>query len=163
MYTAVPGNLEMQPTTPSSGVMRRRIASEQRRLRHRVLSISSDASFVRCVADHHPQLPVFANLRCGLWYARVAGVCTDTAYFKSTDGHVNTWNFSLRRLNLNVVEAAAKGSGILLVDATKRGRRLPDSFSRTVPIWCTVINRVVHHYRQQQMTKGGAAGNHWGL
>jgi tRNA A64-2'-O-ribosylphosphate transferase len=145
-------------TTTSSGKFRRRIAQEQRRLRHRLLSIFSDASFVRYISDQHLNFPVFANLRCGLWYARVAGICTDTAYFKSTDGHANTWNFSLRRLNLNVVEAASNSPGILLVDATKRGRRMPDSFSRTVPIWCTVINRAVHRHREQKII-GGVVGD----
>ena len=135
-----------------SGVLRRRIAQQQRRMRHRLLSIASDASFVRFVAEHHPNIPVFANLRCGLWYARVAGVCAGTAYFKSTDGHANTWNFSLRRLNLNVIEAASShDQGVMLVDATKRGRRLPDAFSRTVPIWCTVINRAVQKYRRRTL------------
>jgi tRNA A64-2'-O-ribosylphosphate transferase len=45
----------------------------------------------------YPTLPVFANLRCGLWYAPHA---RDTCYFKSTDGHNGNWSFSCTRLNL---------------------------------------------------------------
>ena len=45
----------------------------------------------------YPTLPVFANLRCGLWYAPRA---RDTCYFKSTDGHNGNWSFSCTRLNL---------------------------------------------------------------
>jgi tRNA A64-2'-O-ribosylphosphate transferase len=29
---------------------------------------------------------------------------------------------------------------ILLVDSTRRGKRYPDALSKTVPIWCAVIN-----------------------
>lgn len=39
------------------------------------------------VAARYPSLPLFANLRCGLWY--VAPPVPDTCYFKSTDGHNN--------------------------------------------------------------------------
>jgi tRNA A64-2'-O-ribosylphosphate transferase len=33
----------------------------------------------------------------------------------------------------------------ILVDSTRAGKRMPDALSKTVPIWCAVINRVVHH------------------
>lgn len=39
--------------------------------------------------------------------ARRAG----SAYFKSTDGHYGVWAFSLRRLNLQVLEVAGEGGG----------------------------------------------------
>jgi tRNA A64-2'-O-ribosylphosphate transferase len=29
------------------------------------------------------------------------------------------------------------------VDSTRRGKRMPDALSKTVPIWCAVINRCV--------------------
>lgn len=31
----------------------------------------------------------------------------------------------------------------MLVDSTRAGKRMPDSFSKTVPIWCAVINRAL--------------------
>ena len=31
----------------------------------------------------------------------------------------------------------------ILVDSTRRGKRMPDALSKTVPIWCAVINRFV--------------------
>lgn len=31
----------------------------------------------------------------------------------------------------------------LIVDSTRRGKRLPDALSKTIPIWCAVINRVI--------------------
>jgi len=31
----------------------------------------------------------------------------------------------------------------ILVDSTRRGKRMPDALSKTVPIWCAVINRVI--------------------
>jgi len=36
----------------------------------------------------------------------------------------------------------SKGRAIL-VDSTRRGKRMPDALSKTVPIWCAVINRCV--------------------
>lgn len=32
---------------------------------------------------------------------------------------------------------------IILVDSTRAGKRIPDALSKTVPIWCAVINRVM--------------------
>jgi tRNA A64-2'-O-ribosylphosphate transferase len=31
--------------------------------------------------------------------------------------------------------------GCVIVDSTRKGKHFPDSFNRTVPIWCCVINR----------------------
>jgi Rit1 N-terminal domain len=31
----------------------------------------------------------------------------------------------------------------ILIDSTRRGKRMPDALSKTVPIWCAVINRCV--------------------
>ena len=83
-------------------------------------------------------IKVYANLRNGLWYYP----CFDgTSYFKSTDGHSYKWDFSYKRLNLNVANTAIKDHGIVLIDSTRRGKAFPDSFSMTVPIWCCVLNR----------------------
>lgn len=30
---------------------------------------------------------------------------------------------------------------LILVDSTRAGKRIPDALSKTVPIWCSVINR----------------------
>ena len=32
---------------------------------------------------------------------------------------------------------------LILVDSTRAGKRLPDALSKTVPIWCAVINRAI--------------------
>ena len=128
-------------------------------------SIVQDAAFVRRVVARYPDFPVFANLRCGVWYvggrggagavagdaASADGIVDDTrapasgtCYFKSTDGHCNNWSFSATRLNLHVAEAAAKHGGCVIVDATRSTtKRFPDSFSKTVPTWAEVLNRAV--------------------
>ncbi|CAM9703202.1 unnamed protein product, partial [Laminaria digitata] len=83
--------------------------------------------------------PVFANLRNGLWYGREwDGAC----YFKSTDGHSRRWSFSYTRLNMHLAAAAAASGGCILVDSTRTGKRFPDSFTATVPIWCCVLNHL---------------------
>ena len=84
------------------------------------------------------------------------------AYFKSTDGHHGNWSFNLRRPNIHLLSLAASHGGyvamnilyfyflinnlvqrLILVDSTRAGKRLPDALSKTVPIWCAVINRAI--------------------
>ena len=31
----------------------------------------------------------------------------------------------------------------IIVDSTRRGKRLPDALSKTIPIWCAVLNRLL--------------------
>lgn len=76
---------------------------------NRLRSIKNDANFVLQVANAH-QLPLIANERCGSWYIppdHKAG----SAYFKSTDGHFGQWNFSLRRLNLQILDTIGQHGG----------------------------------------------------
>ncbi|KAJ4306389.1 tRNA A64-2'-O-ribosylphosphate transferase [Collariella sp. IMI 366227] len=97
---------------------------------NRLRSICTDAEFVEEVANTLG-LPLVANERCGSWYidpARKAG----SAYFKSTDGHTGQWKFSLRRLNLHLLELIGERDGII-VDSTRRGKRMPDALSKQYP------------------------------
>ena len=34
-------------------------------------------------------------------------------------------------------------NSIIVVDSTRRGKRFPDALAKTIPIWCTVINRAL--------------------
>ncbi|KAK4178390.1 putative tRNA A64-2'-O-ribosylphosphate transferase [Triangularia setosa] len=108
---------------------------------NRLKSIQHDASFVESVADAL-QLPLVANERCGSWYIDPARK-TASAYFKSTDGHTGQWKFSTRRINLHLLGVIGKHDGCIIVDSTRRGKRHPDALSKTVPTWCTVLNRVL--------------------
>lgn len=108
---------------------------------NRLNSILSDAEFVCGVADTY-HLPLVANERCGSWYippSRKAG----SAYFKSTDGHTGQWSFSLRRLNFQLLDTLEQYHGCIIVDSTRRGKSMPDALSKTVPIWCAVINALL--------------------
>ncbi|CAA6666056.1 unnamed protein product [Spirodela intermedia] len=101
-------------------------------------SVYEDAVFVAEIAQLWPELPLLANLRCGLWYSsRVQGTC----YFKSTDGHNNNWSFSTSRLNLHVATLAERW----LPDRGfhEEGEALPDSMSKTIPIWACILNRAI--------------------
>lgn len=61
---------------------------ERKSLKNFLRSIAEDAEFVDNVRAAFPELPAFANLRNGAWYAaEPTGFC----YFKSTDGHHGTW------------------------------------------------------------------------
>jgi len=149
------------PQTAEHGKKRQKKLSK--RARHRLLSIHYDVEhFVRPTL-RHPSLrhfPVFANERCGSWYAHPLEVSTTnttncdaaasaaSCYFKSTDGHTGTWNFSLKRLNLNIVRAVAEHGGCVILDASA-SKELPDSFSRTIPIWAAVLNRMASRYRSE--------------
>ncbi|KAJ2902923.1 tRNA A64-2'-O-ribosylphosphate transferase [Zalerion maritima] len=74
---------------------------------------------------------------------RGANLKRGSAYFKSTDGHTGQWGFSSRRLNLQVLEAVGRDGGGIIIDSTRRGKRMPDALSKTIPIWVTVFNRVL--------------------
>ena len=105
-------------------------------------SIELDATWVDRAHAACGAPPLFANLRSGVWYVAPsarAGEC----YFKSTDGHTGRWDFSLTRLNLRFALAAAAHGGAIVCDATRAGKRFPDALSKTVPIWCCVINRAL--------------------
>ncbi|KAI3436605.1 hypothetical protein D9Q98_006022 [Chlorella vulgaris] len=130
---------------PTLNAVLRALKKEEASLYSCVCSIADDARFVEQVAALYPSLPLFPNLRCGVWYVRPP--LGDTCYFKSTDGHNGNWSFSTVRLNLNLAEAAAASGGCLIVDATKRGKRFPDAMSKTVPMWAAVLNRAVHRLR----------------
>ncbi|EGC48951.1 tRNA a64-2'-O-ribosylphosphate transferase [Histoplasma capsulatum var. duboisii H88] len=108
---------------------------------NRLWSIEEDSEFAEHVADHYG-LPLVANERCGSWYIptdRKAG----SAYFKSTDGHEGQWDFSLRRLNLQLLDILRENGGCVIVDSTRRGKSMPDALSKTVPIWTAVLNRAL--------------------
>ncbi|KAL8893842.1 MAG: hypothetical protein Q9192_004867 [Flavoplaca navasiana] len=108
---------------------------------NRLSSIHHDALFVQQVADHY-KLPLVANERCGSWYIPPESK-VGSAYFKSTDGHQGQWSFSTRRLNLQILKLVADHEGCIIVDSTRRGKSMPDALSKTVPIWCAVMNRLL--------------------
>uniref|UniRef100_A0A2C9UAF7 Rit1 N-terminal domain-containing protein n=1 Tax=Manihot esculenta TaxID=3983 RepID=A0A2C9UAF7_MANES len=103
-------------------------------------SIYEDSIFVGEISQLWPDLPLLANLRCGLWYSPKFDA---TCYFKSTDGHSNNWSFNTSRLNLHIAELAGQKGGCIIVDSTRKGKRFPDSMSKTIPIWTCVLNRSI--------------------
>ncbi|KAI5890118.1 initiator tRNA phosphoribosyl transferase [Schizophyllum commune H4-8] len=119
------------------------IRKENLDLYNRLHSIDHDARFVDEVHKHLPSLPLIPNLRCGAWYTSPSIAMDTPAYFKSTDGHTNNWSFNLRRANLHLLPLIVEKGGLVLVDSTRAGKRMPDALSKTVPIWCSVINRAV--------------------
>ncbi|GIM09360.1 hypothetical protein Vretimale_13187 [Volvox reticuliferus] len=134
----------LPPTQESIWKVTRQLKKEQSSLYNCVASVLSDAAFVSEVRALYPALPLLANLRCGLWYTRQAD---GTCYFKSTDGHNGNWSFSCTRLNWHVCELAAKQGGVIIVDATRKGKRFPDAMTKTIPIWAAVVNRAVARKR----------------
>ena len=80
-------------------------------------------------------------MRCGLWYHPNFD---STCYFKSTDGHAYHWNFSTSRLNLNVIKEIIENEIVVIVDSTRKGKLLPDSITKTIPIWTFVVNSVLN-------------------
>ena len=99
-------------------------------------SIDLDASFILDVAKTRAQLPIYANLRCGLWYIENAKY---TCYFKSTDGHYGNWGFSTVRLNWHLALHAAEADGAFIVDATRRGKTFPVSYAPANQFSCDGI------------------------
>lgn len=81
-------------------------------LGNRLRSIQHDAAFVATVSAAYG-LPLVANERCGSWYIAPERKA-QSAYFKSTDGHIHQWSFSLRRLNLQVLETVVMHGGCVV-------------------------------------------------
>ncbi|KAJ4983074.1 tRNA a64-2 -o-ribosylphosphate transferase [Stagonosporopsis vannaccii] len=108
---------------------------------NRLNSISKDSDFVSSVAASY-DLPLVANERCGSWYIPL-DLKAASVYFKSTDGHMGEWAFSLRRLNLQLLDVVSQHGGCVIVDSTRRGKSMPDALSKTVPFWCCVMNRAI--------------------
>lgn len=79
---------------------------------NRLKSIDRDSQFVEHIASVY-RLPVIANERCGSWYIPPQ-TKAGSAYFKSTDGHQGQWSFSMRRLNLQVLEIVGRGEGYVM-------------------------------------------------
>jgi tRNA A64-2'-O-ribosylphosphate transferase len=120
-----------------------------------VASVALDARFVAAAARRASGLPALANLRCGGWYLPAPDA---TCYFKSTDGHAGQWAFSLARLNLPAARLAAARGGAVLVDATRRGKAVPDALAKTVPLWAAVLNGAVAAVRAAARARVCAAG-----
>ncbi|KAL9224080.1 hypothetical protein vseg_000150 [Gypsophila vaccaria] len=124
----------------------RSIKKRHNSLYNALRSIYSDSIFVSEIAQLWPPLPLLANLRCGLWYnPNFHGSC----YFKSTDGHYNNWSFNTSRLNLHLALLSGQKGGCIIVDSTRKGKRFPDSMSKTIPIWTCVLNRAIQRYRDR--------------
>lgn len=110
---------------------------------NRLHSIAEDSKFVDKVQESYSRYPVVENLRCGSWYVNPT-INRAAAYFKSADGHYNAWTYNLRRPNIQILPLIVEHSGLILVDSTRSGKRIPDALSKTVPIWCAVVNRAIH-------------------
>ncbi|CEJ02977.1 Putative Initiator tRNA phosphoribosyl transferase [Rhizopus microsporus] len=64
---------------------------------------------------------------------------------------MHIWDFNIRRNNLHLIPIIAQHHGCILVDSTRKGKRIPDALSKTIPIWCCTINRAVQRIK----------GYHW--
>ncbi|KAL7534792.1 hypothetical protein ACHAWF_004954 [Thalassiosira exigua] len=150
---------------------------DSRDLKRRTFAaVERDGTLSDSIGDEWPWIP---NRKCGSWYLPAPPRAeerdaagreersdepspappTPEVYFKSTDGHVGTYAVSLKRLNLPLLEALDRFGGCFLVDSSVR-KLLPDSFSRTVPIWCAVVNRIVLRYRAE-LGLGESRGEDW--
>lgn len=110
-------------------------------VKNRLQSILHDARFVESLVDIIG-FPLVPNERCGLWYVDPSK-SAETAYFKSTDGHMGQWSFLKRRLNLHLLALLGKSGGLMVVDSTRKGKLMPDALLKTVPIWCAVLNSIL--------------------
>ncbi|KAK9456311.1 tRNA A64-2'-O-ribosylphosphate transferase [Dipodascopsis uninucleata] len=140
-----------RPDFDDFGAVSKSLRKDSRSMRNRLHSIFHDAMFVKEVRESYG-LPLVANERCGRWYISPENIA-ESVYFKSTDGHTGQWGFSLRRLNLHIIRLITENNGIIIVDSTRRGKRMPDSFSKTIPIWCAVINAAIFESDNKESIK----------
>lgn len=120
---------------PNINAVTKELRKQSLSVKNRLQSILRDAKFVNSLG----LTAIIPNERCGLWYVPPA-LRAETAYFKSTDGHMNEWSFSLRRLNFHLIPLLEKNGSLAIVDSTRRGKLMPDALLKTVPIWCAVIS-----------------------
>lgn len=62
--------------------------------------------------------------------------------------------FSLRWLHVHMhylLWCAVQKGGCIIVDSTRKGKRFPDSMSKTIPIWTCVLNRCIARYRSKML------------
>ncbi|KAI8327307.1 initiator tRNA phosphoribosyl transferase [Choanephora cucurbitarum] len=119
------------------------IRNDSKNIYNRLRSIVDDAEFVAHVYSLMPTLALVANERCGSWYIDRTKTPAYSAYFKSTDGHMRAWDLSVRRNNLHLVPVIAEHKGCIIVDSTRKGKKIPDALSKTIPIWCCAVNRMI--------------------
>lgn len=136
-------------------IINKEIKKQSKSLRNRLQSIKFDHKFfVDKVVPIFPDFPIIPNERCGIWYCK-SGEYEQSSYFKSTDGHINQWDFNTRRLNFHLLPTIERSGGIIIVDSTRRGKKIPDSLSKTIPIWCAVLNSLmiedIDPYREEQV------------
>ena len=111
----------------------------------RLSSIKYESDLAAELALIFPSIPWIPNERAGLWYlsrTKVNVLKGVSVYFKSTDGHVGQWDVNPRRLNLHLLHYVSSNKGLFIIDVTKQGKKFPDSQSKTIPLWCCVMNRL---------------------
>lgn len=47
----------------------------------------------------------------------------------------------------------------MIVDSTRKGKRIPDALSKTIPIWCCTINRAVQIYLSRRLKGNNSTNN----
>lgn len=108
----------------------------------RLRSIDIDRMFVISELRKIPDITIFANERCGNWYCH--DIYSGTCYFKSTDGHRGKWTFNDRRLNIETALEAYNKGGLAIIDSTgNKKKKIPDSQSKTIPIWIYILNNAL--------------------
>ena len=70
----------------------------------------------------------------------VAQTCTSFLLLFNTMGQ---FRFLSHSVNFQGQQIQHWRDSMILVDSTRSGKRIPDALSKTVPIWCAVINRAM--------------------
>ncbi|KAG0671160.1 hypothetical protein C6P45_001173 [Maudiozyma exigua] len=120
----------------------REVRDENKSLKNRLMSIVYDNEFINYGIIPRFPLPLIPNERCGVWYCD-PDTYKQTCYFKSTDGHTDQWDFSTKRLNFHLLNTIAEYEGVTIIDSTRRGKKIPDALSKTIPIWAAVLNYIM--------------------
>ena len=63
--------------------------------------------------------------------------------YRCMSSQVSQWRLNLN-LTKSVMQQYVKG-GIVIVNSTRKGKPFPDSFNKTISIWCYVVNYIVYY------------------
>ena len=77
------------------------------------------------------------------WSSRKLGFQSSPPKHTSTICHCHPWRVRRHHHNNLTFPLKIYYSRLILVDSTRAGKRLPDALSKTVPIWCAVVNHAI--------------------
>lgn len=89
----------------------------------------------------------FSIFQVNRWSYGTMGFQYASKQLASCGHHWTTWRVSHVIEPLLILFILCVSYSCIIVDSTRRGKRIPDSLSKTIPIWCSTFNRAIAKHR----------------